>query len=188
MSRAGGGRGAADGQRLRRDLLRYLRIRERTVQELTAYLERRGHAAEEIECAVAEAREQGFVDDGRFAEIFLRDRRRLRPMSRSAVLLELRKRGVAAETARAALTACDPPWEDEQLAWEAAVRRWERWPTGGRREKAARFLQRRGFTAAIAARVLARLDRADAGGRAQALASREDSDAGADRWHEDQDW
>ena len=36
---------------------------------------------------------EGLIDDRRFAELFVRDRRRLHPMSRAALLRELRGKG-----------------------------------------------------------------------------------------------
>ncbi|MCK4303936.1 MAG: RecX family transcriptional regulator [Candidatus Eisenbacteria sp.] len=142
---------------LRADLLRFVGFRERTVRELVTYLRRRGHGARFIEVAVAEAREQGFVDDRRFAEVFLRDRRRLRPVSRRAVLNDLREHGVEIAIAQEALDLSCPPWDDELMAWEAVSRRWERWHPEVRAQKAAGFLQRRGFDRATASTVLARL-------------------------------
>ncbi len=149
---------------LRADLLRYLRVRERTLQEVGTYLKRRGHAAELISRAVDEAQAAGFVDDRRFADMFLRDRRRLRPMSRAAVLRELRQRGVPDDVAQESLAACDPAWDDNEMAYAAVQRRWARWPEERRWEKGAGFLRRRGFNGGIAR---AALERAQNGAEAE---------------------
>jgi len=148
---------AADLDRLRRDLLRFLRIRERSVQETVTYLRRRGHAPPQIDAAVGEACGRGFLNDERFARLFLRDRRRLRPMSRRAVRLELARRGVDEAVVETALAECDPPWDDPQLAWEAAERRWSRWPEDTRDRRAIGFLQRRGFSPDVIRSVVGRL-------------------------------
>ncbi len=140
------------------DLLRYLRVRERTAREVEIYLRRRGHDEDLIVPALTELLEQGLVDDRRFAEMLLRDRRCLRPMSRAAVLRDLRQLGVAAAVAREALESCNPPWDDEQMAWEAVGRRWRRWRPEKRRQQAARFLQRRGFSTSIVRSILIRLE------------------------------
>ena len=68
--------------RLRRDVVRFLGVRERTTREISDYLRRRGYAASWITAAVAELLERELVDDRRFAKIYLRDRQRLRPISR----------------------------------------------------------------------------------------------------------
>jgi regulatory protein len=147
-------------EKVRLDLVRYLRIRERSRQEVARYLRRRGHAQALIHRALDETVEAGLVDDRRFADLFLRDRRRLHPMSRSAVLRELRKRGVDADTSREALATCDPPWDDEQMAWQAAARRWPRWKPESRRQQAASFLARRGFGGGVVRATLEKLEAA----------------------------
>ncbi len=147
-----------DAERLRADLLRYLKVRERTRRELAEYLRRRGHEAEAIAREVESAVASGWVNDRRFAEIFLRDRRRLKPMGRRAVLRDLEQRGVAPEVAREALEQLDPPWDEHALALQAVAGRWERWPQEVRRRKAAAFLQRRGFAGGLVYRVLKELE------------------------------
>jgi regulatory protein len=132
--------------RLRRDLQRYLRIREHTRWEVGTYLRRRRYPEATIANALVELCDTGLVNDRRFAEVFLRDRQRLRPMSCVAVLRELRAKGVEPSVAQEALAACDPPWDDEQLACDLLKRRWARWGSEGRPERATRFLTRRGFS------------------------------------------
>ena len=148
---------------LRADLLRYLEARERTRRDLVAYLERRGHDAAAVAEEVGKAEAAGWVDDRRFAEMFLRDRRRLRPASGAAVLRELRRRGVPEGVARAALEGLDPPWDEREVAAAAVARRWERWPPAERRQKAAGFLRRRGFAGGIVWSVLDELEARERG-------------------------
>ncbi|MBM3317612.1 MAG: RecX family transcriptional regulator [Candidatus Eisenbacteria bacterium] len=140
---------------LRRDALRFLRVRERTRREVREHLARRGHPAALIRQALEELREAGFVDDRRFAEVYLRDRRRLRPMSRAAALRELAGRGVARAVAAEALDEADPPWDDLELAEGLLARRWARWPADQRRARAVRLLRGRGFGAAAIRAALA---------------------------------
>lgn len=151
--------------RLEVDLLRYLRLREHSAYEVTTYLRRRGHAREAIALAIAQAEAAGFIDDRRFAEMFLRDRRRLRPMSRSAALRELGKRGVASEIATEALAGSDPPWDDLEIATEVLAKRWERWSPEVRYARGASFLQRRGFGGGTARAAIAALMDTSAGER-----------------------
>ena len=159
--RPGGGRPRPGGGEpgLQADLLRHLEIRERPRRELITHLERRGHDAAAIVEEVRAAEAAGWVDDRRFAEMFLRDRRRFRPESGAAVLRALRRRGVPAEVAQAALAALDPPWDEREVAVAAVARRWERWPTGERRHKAVGFLRRRGFSSGIVWSVLDEFER-----------------------------
>jgi len=156
-------------EQLRRDAVRYLRVRERTAQEVRRHLQRRGHAAQAVAAAVEELLERGYIDDRRFAELYLRDRRRLRPMSARAALAALQAKGIARATAQAALEASDPPWDDAALARAALERRWSRWAPAQRARRGARFLQARGFAFATVRAVLAELG-ADGGGAGEASA------------------
>lgn len=149
---------------LRQDVMRFLRVRERTQREVTDYLRRRGHAPELIARATEELAEAGLVDDARFARVYLRDRQRLHPLGRVAVRRELQARGVAPETIEAALAESDPPWDEEALARAAVERRWARWPLAARRERAVRFLRTRGFDAGALRRVIERLEQETGGG------------------------
>ncbi|MFH1144045.1 MAG: regulatory protein RecX [Candidatus Eisenbacteria bacterium] len=145
-TRDGAGRaGESSAARLQRDAIRYLRVRERSRREVAEYLERRGHSPGEITQAMQALAESGFIDDRRFAEMYLRDRRRLHPLSRALAIRQLRAKGVETALIEEALACSDPPWEDGELAREALARRWSRWPAPRRAERAARFLRARGF-------------------------------------------
>ncbi|MBD3235100.1 MAG: hypothetical protein GF330_00150 [Candidatus Eisenbacteria bacterium] len=133
-------------RRLRRDLNRYLRIRERSRYEVQLYLTRRGYPAALRAAALDDLEAERLIDDRRFAEMFVRDRQRLRPMSARMVLRELRARGVSEQTARDALAACEPPWEDAQMADALLSGRWTRWSAEQRGRRAAQLLRRRGFS------------------------------------------
>jgi regulatory protein len=172
--------------RLQRDALRFLRVRERTVQEVRRYLTRRGHPDARIATALEELAATRLVDDRRFAEVYLRDRRRLHPLAGRAVLRELAAKGVAREVAAEALAACDPPWDDAELARAAVARRWMRWPEEIRWRRAGRFLAGRGFETGVIRQVLEALSR-EAGmtlgrrdGRDPAEAGRGEDWAGGD--------
>jgi regulatory protein len=144
-------------QAIQKDMLRYLQTREHSVFELRSYLKRRRHESELIDQTIGEVQELGYVDDRRFAEMYLRDRARLRPASRTAIARELRAKGVADEIIAEAFEAADPPWSDVDMAWESVARRWARWPEDKRFQKATGFLQRRGFTSAVTMATVARL-------------------------------
>ncbi len=134
-----------DRQRLTAELVGHLARRERTSKEAAAYLTRRGYRAELIDEALRRAVVEGWIDDRRFADLLVRERRRWRPMSRWALLRELESKGVPSAAAEAALASCDPPWDDQAMAQAALAGRCHRWPAAERWRKAAAFLQRRGF-------------------------------------------
>ncbi|HEV2129552.1 MAG TPA: regulatory protein RecX [Longimicrobiaceae bacterium] len=127
-----------------------LSFRPRTRSELRGRLLRKGFPEEVAEETVASLVEKGLVSDDAFAEVFVRDRTRLRPKGKRRLVQELRAKGVDAETAHAAV---EEVWEREEvseleLAREAAAK-WS--PRAGEEPLRARrrlfgFLQRRGFS------------------------------------------
>jgi regulatory protein len=149
--------------RLRQDALRFLRVRERTVREVGDYLKRRGHAAALIAEALRELCESGFVSDRRFAEMFLRDRQRLRPMSRVAAARDLAARGVSPPVVAEALAAADPPWDDHALAHALLARKWPRWEAEQREVRGRRLLRARGFGPGTIRAVITELQQASGG-------------------------
>ncbi len=146
-----------DRERLTADLARHIARRERTCREAIDYLVRRGYRADLVEEAVNMAVAQGLIDDRRYADMYVRDRRRLRPMSRWALVKELEQKGVGPDAAEEAVAASEPPWDDLTMALEALSGRYRRWPADSRWRKASGFLQRRGFSGAI---IRAALERA----------------------------
>jgi len=90
----------------------YLNRRERTVAEVRAQLERKGVSPELIDPAVQTFAEQGFLDDERFARLFVSDKRELEQWGSERIRRGLLARGVDRELAERALapgtTACRP--------------------------------------------------------------------------------
>lgn len=128
-----------------------LAFRPRTAAELRRRLREKGYAPEVADACVERLGELGMVDDSSFAEMFVRDRVRLRPKGKRILAQELRVRGVEGETAQAAI---EEVMERENatetdLARQAAAR-WR--PRTGEDPQSARrrlyaFLARRGFGA-----------------------------------------
>ena len=83
----------------------HLSRRERTEAELRAHLERRGLDAAEIDAAVAELRELGYVDDARYARLFAEDRRALAEWGGERIRQALGERGVDRELIERVLAA-----------------------------------------------------------------------------------
>lgn len=137
--------------------LRLLARRPRTVSELRQRLSRKGFPSGVVERCLEELAGKGLLDDGAFAEMFARDRVRLRPRGRRQVLGELRAKGVEAETASAALEQVFAEEEVDELSLaRQAARRWRR--RSGEdplraRQRLMAFLARRGFPSEVARRV-----------------------------------
>ena len=77
--------------------LKYVAMRPRSVWEVEFYLKRKDSPAPLIEQITNKLRHFGYLDDTRFAEAFVRDRRLLRSSSVRKITLELRKKHVPSD-------------------------------------------------------------------------------------------
>ena len=138
--------------------LRMLEYRPRTEVELRRRLRRDGMPAEIIDDCMTRLREQRLIDDELFAEIFARDRIRLRPQGQRRLVQELRARGVDEEAAMTAIGAAMAEEEVDELDLARdATRRWR--PRPGEeslraRRRLAGYLARRGFSGEVAQQVI----------------------------------
>lgn len=137
------------GWKAREAALALLSFRPRTRVELQRRLKEKGYAPDVAEETVDALVGMGLVDDSQFAEMFVRDRVRLRPKGKRHLTQELRAKGVDAETAQAAIGEVMEREDasDTDLARRAAAR-WH--PRAGEEPLRARrrlhgFLARRGF-------------------------------------------
>jgi regulatory protein len=148
--------------RLRQAALDLLAYRARSAAELRRRLLGRGFPADLVDVCLAELAEQRLLDDAAFATAFARDRLRSRPRAPRAITAELRTRGVAEETARAAIgEALEEGGHTEDGLARDAARAWVRragLPAGRlsaeQEQKALRrllgYLGRRGFGGGLA--------------------------------------
>jgi regulatory protein len=124
----------------------------RSRQELRDKLAKRGVPDEVAERLLDRFTEVGLVDDDAFARSWVESRRRSRGLARRAIAQELRRKGVADQTARTALDEIDPA-EEEQAA-RALVRKKLRSLRGVDRTTATRrlagMLARKGYPAGLA--------------------------------------
>lgn len=129
--------------------LRLLSHRSRSEQELRERLAQKGFERGIVEATLTRLRELGLVDDSAFARAWTETRQALRPRSRRLLTTELRRRGVAAETAEQATEGV----LDEEAAYEAArgrLRALAGLEYQAFRERLGSFLIRRGFSYDIA--------------------------------------
>lgn len=141
--------------------LSLLAARARATGELAGRLRRKGFSGGAIQAALGDIERLGLLDDVAFAESWVRDRLKLRPRGSEVLVVELRRKCIPADIARAAvarvMTAEDV--SDDDLCLAAA----ERWaaahapaaagpstrPDESRRleRKLSGFLARRGYRA-----------------------------------------
>jgi regulatory protein len=94
--------------------LRLLTARPRTKVELAQALARKG-VEEDVATGVLERLDQvGLIDDAAFADVWVRSRHNLQGLSRRALAMELRRKGVDDESAEEALSTVDPDAEEER--------------------------------------------------------------------------
>ena len=82
-------------------VIRYIAIRPRSQWEIETYLVRKDSPAPKIEQITNKLSRLGLIDDTKFAQAFVNDRRLLRPTSRRKMILELKKKHVANDTIQA---------------------------------------------------------------------------------------
>jgi regulatory protein len=133
----------------------YLNRRELTEAEL-----RRRLAARDIDAAIAEAtivtlREQGYLDDSRFARLFTQDKRHLEQWGNERIRHALLGRGVDRDIVEATLS--QQPAEDELDRARALLRQRFPAPLLDRRDRdrALGVLLRKGFDSDLALEALA---------------------------------
>jgi regulatory protein len=134
---------------------RLLTYRPRSERELRQRLRRRGFDAPVVAETLAKLREHGYVDDEAFAKYWSESRDRFSPRSGRLVQVELRRQGIAAETAEEATAELD----DEDAAYRAAGRRLRSLrglEYAVFRERLGGFLTRRGFSYSVARRTIDR--------------------------------
>jgi regulatory protein len=137
----------------------YLNRRERTVAEVRAQLERKGVSPELIDPAVQTFAEQGFLDDERFARLFVCDKRELEQWGSERIRRGLLARGIDRELAERAVAPGagdgDPVAGEEPTELERALellrRRFPDPPRERRdRDRALGVLVRKGYESEVA--------------------------------------
>jgi regulatory protein len=132
--------------------LRLLSYRPRSQKELEQRLARK-FVPELVQYAISHLKSTGLLDDTAFARMWRESRERQRPKGKTALMSELRSKGVDKETARDALEGLD----EEALALKAAQKLLPRLARLSRRDfqqKLAGYLQRRGFSFEVTTRVV----------------------------------
>jgi regulatory protein len=143
----------------------YLSRRERTVDELRLYLERKGVPATAAEAAVRALLQAGYLDDARYALMFVHDKRELEGWGSERIRRELASRGIDSELIDGALADHETELAAGQTELERALallrRRFPAPPRERReRDRALGMLIRKGFEDELALDALAMYARA----------------------------
>ncbi len=145
-------------ERLQRGLelsFAYLNRRERSAQEVRAQLERKGVSAETADACLAELTNQGYVDDSRYALMFVHDKRELEGWGSERIRRGLTERGIDRDRIEAALVDHEAQWAGGESELDRALALLaRRFPTPPRerreRDRALGALIRKGFASELA--------------------------------------
>lgn len=136
--------------------LRLLTARPRTKAELAQSLARKGIEPDVAAQVLDRLDAVGLVDDAAFAEVWVRSRHNYQGLSRRALAVELRRKGVTDDSAAEALATVDPEAEEERA--RALVRkRLKSLTTVDEQTKVRRLvgmLARKGYSEGLAYRVV----------------------------------
>lgn len=135
---------AAETDKLYNDCLRYLSIRLRSVWEVEQYLKRKQASPALIESILNTLSNKNLLNDARFAELFVRDRQRLRPSSMSKLRQELILKHIDKEVISAVLNSEEEPM-DERAALRAVISKARRQSRYHDDVKLMQYLSRQGF-------------------------------------------
>jgi regulatory protein len=154
---------ARTDERLQRALelsFAYLNRRERTTTELRSQLARKGIGDATIDAAVERLTQDGYVDDLRFALMFVHDKRELEGWGSERIRRDLATRGVGSDLVETALDRHEREWAGEETELDRALtllrRRFPAPPRERReRDRALGMLIRKGFESELALDALA---------------------------------
>ncbi|MCB7137742.1 regulatory protein RecX [Cellulosimicrobium marinum] len=146
-------------------MLRILTAAPKSRAELAQSLARKGYPEHVVLPLLDRYEEVGLVDDTQYAEMIVRTRHAERGLSRRAIAVELRRRGIDDETSASALDQVDDDSETEaahDLA-RARLRRTVGLDRDVRVRRAVGALARKGYAPGVAFEVVQQeLDREDA--------------------------
>ncbi len=144
------------------DLTRLLRERPRSVCEVRQRLARRGHVVDVVETTIRSAVDAGLLDDRVFAKLWVTDRLWHHPLSRAALELELRDKGIDPSIIAAELADQYPAVREVEIARDLASARFDRLrgvDPERRRNRTAAYLMRRGFRRGLSFDVVRQLEK-----------------------------
>jgi regulatory protein len=136
--------------------LKYLNYQARTETEVRKKLKEHAVSEDTITGVLERLKQNGLIDDARFAQAWVENRNDLHPRSRRALAWELKQRGVDPHLIEQSIQEVD----DEEVAYRAALRQsrklkdleWQEF-----RQKMYGFLARRGFNYEVSAPVVSRV-------------------------------
>lgn len=133
--------------------LNFLSYRDRTEQEIRKNLQKHGHDDNVIQKVINKLEEMGLINDRKFAQSWVENRKEFHPRSRKALAIELARKGIDQNVINETLESVD----DYQMAYTLANRQLHRYQGlefHQFRQKLGSYLARYGFSYYTASRVI----------------------------------
>jgi regulatory protein len=140
-------------EKAKKNSLKFVSYRPRSVYELQTHLQRKSFEENVIDSAVEYLINLDLLDDVAFARYWVEQRETFRPRSRFALGQELRQKGIDRQIIEEVLEEVDET-AAARRAVDKQAHRWAGLPEDAFREKAAGYLQRRGFSYEIIREIL----------------------------------
>ena len=137
--------------------MRFIGHRPRSSQEIRRRLAREELTDDVIDRVIERLVREKWVDDGQFAQEWVRARSNTRPRGAGLLKQELRQKGVGKAEIEASLPEPDQEVQNAANALRPRLRRLGSMEERDERQKAIAFLQRRGFNYSVAKAALALL-------------------------------
>lgn len=143
--------------RLMGKALRYLSLRPRSKYEVNQYLIKYSRSGAAVENVLVRLEEMGYLDDRKFAGLWIESRDRTKPKSVFVLRHELKAKGIEESIIEDILSGRDSNEESEIIRAKKALGKkvfiWGRLPYLERKRKVFGFLARRGFSQRIAGKI-----------------------------------
>ncbi|MGC2425025.1 MAG: regulatory protein RecX [Nitrospirota bacterium] len=138
-------------KRARELAYRYLALRDRSVSELRDYFRRKEVPADVVETVLGEFIRYGYLDDRRFAASFAKSLIERKGLSRYALKMELKRKGVPEGDIEQALEGLfgENGYDEDEVARSLARKKAKslgNLPQDKARRRLADYLRRRGFS------------------------------------------
>ena len=132
----------------RKDALRLLSFRARSVEELRLRLLKKRYEKDTVDDVIEYFSGHGFLDDEKFARLYAISRLQSRPSGKKQIAFDLKNKGVPPSVISRTLGNLED-FDEKQIALETALKRHKnmsRLPENVSKPRLYGFLKRRGFT------------------------------------------
>lgn len=140
--------------------LNLLSYRARSEREIMERMQQKGYESSVIEDTIAYLKEQGYLDDYAFAEMFIRDKSELNKYGQNRIRTELYKKGVAREVINGLIEEMidsNSEYEKAKELAEKKIKSYQKDSKQAQHRKLNGFLIRKGYPYDVVSRVVKEL-------------------------------